>query len=47
MKFLAILGIGSGVGMLGGLLILWIDRWHETRKKLKDSEPSVIADGRR
>lgn len=29
MQFLTILGIGFGVGILGGLLILWLDHRYD------------------
>jgi len=44
MKFLAILGIGFGVGMLGGLLIVWLDHWRGTPKAPEDADPGTMAD---
>ena len=46
MKFLTILGIGLGVGMLGGLLIVWFGRRHGTLDESKASDPSAIMDDR-
>jgi hypothetical protein len=46
MQFLTILGIGFGVGILGGLVILWLDHRYETRKKLKDNDRDAAVDGR-
>ena len=46
MKFLAILAIGVGVGMLGGLLILWFNRRPTTSKAPNEEDSDATADSR-